>query len=258
MIGGRVGRVPRRLRRRARHVGLDPALPAAVELARGERRDVRARRLRAAPDDPGRPGALVRRRPRAAAARLRRAVRRALRTGRDDHRASSRSATGSDGPRGAGHALGLDAAPRHAEVRARMDLSPRSMASVWMVGLEDEPDRCGEICVFEVFGDAVEPGARGRGRHGRAPVPRPRAHRRLRDAAARRSTSPSRTPTPPSGGPAASTSSSTATHVRCVGPGARLPDADDGRRVRLPRARARGSPRGPRARARRRPDRGAA
>jgi hypothetical protein len=41
------------------------------------------------------------------------------------------------------------------EVRARMDLSPRSMASVWMVGLEDHPDRCGEICVFEVFGDAL-------------------------------------------------------------------------------------------------------
>lgn len=40
------------------------------------------------------------------------------------------------------------------EVRARMDLSPRSMASVWMVGFEDRPERCGEICVFEVFGDA--------------------------------------------------------------------------------------------------------
>ena len=36
-----------------------------------------------------------------------------------------------------------------------MELSPRSMASVWMVGLEDEPARCGEICVFEVFGDAL-------------------------------------------------------------------------------------------------------
>ena len=50
--------------------------------------------------------------------------------------------------------------PHHGtvRVRARMDLTPRSMASVWMVGLEDEPDRCGEICVFEVFGDAVEPG----------------------------------------------------------------------------------------------------
>ena len=42
------------------------------------------------------------------------------------------------------------------EVRARMDLSPRSMASVWMVGLEDEPTRCAEICIFEVFGDALE------------------------------------------------------------------------------------------------------
>jgi Glycosyl hydrolases family 16 len=41
------------------------------------------------------------------------------------------------------------------EVRARMDLSPRSMAAVWMVGLEDEPERCAEICVFEVFGDAL-------------------------------------------------------------------------------------------------------
>jgi hypothetical protein len=44
------------------------------------------------------------------------------------------------------------------EVRARMDLSPRSMASVWLVGLEDAPDRCGEICMFEVFGDGIEPG----------------------------------------------------------------------------------------------------
>jgi hypothetical protein len=41
------------------------------------------------------------------------------------------------------------------EVRARMNLSPRSMASVWMVGLEDEPTRCGEICIVEVFGDTI-------------------------------------------------------------------------------------------------------
>ena len=41
------------------------------------------------------------------------------------------------------------------EVRARMDLSPRSMAAVWMVGLEDEPARCAEICIFEVFGEAL-------------------------------------------------------------------------------------------------------
>jgi hypothetical protein len=45
------------------------------------------------------------------------------------------------------------------EVCARMELSPRSMAAVWMVGLEDEPTRCGEICLFEVFGDVLEPGS---------------------------------------------------------------------------------------------------
>ena len=48
--------------------------------------------------------------------------------------------------------------PHHGllEVRARMQISPRSMAAVWMVGLEDEPARCAEICIFEVFGDALE------------------------------------------------------------------------------------------------------
>jgi hypothetical protein len=49
------------------------------------------------------------------------------------------------------------------EVRARMELSARSMASVWMVGLEHEPDQSGEICVFEVFGEA--PNAVGSGIH---------------------------------------------------------------------------------------------
>ena len=42
------------------------------------------------------------------------------------------------------------------EIRARMELSPRSMASVWLVGPEDEPERSGEICVFEIFGDALD------------------------------------------------------------------------------------------------------
>jgi Glycosyl hydrolases family 16 len=54
------------------------------------------------------------------------------------------------------------------EVRARMELSARSMASVWLIGLEDAPQRCGEICVFEVFGDAIEDGpvaAVGQGVH---------------------------------------------------------------------------------------------
>ena len=45
------------------------------------------------------------------------------------------------------------------EVRARMELSSRSMASVWMVGIEDEPGRSGEICIFEVFGETLEDGA---------------------------------------------------------------------------------------------------
>jgi hypothetical protein len=55
--------------------------------------------------------------------------------------------------------------PHHGliEVRARMELSARSMASVWMVGLEREPEQSGEICVFEVFGDA--PTAIGSGIH---------------------------------------------------------------------------------------------
>jgi Glycosyl hydrolases family 16 len=42
------------------------------------------------------------------------------------------------------------------EVRARMDLSPRSMAAVWMVGLEEDPTQSAEICIFEVFGDALK------------------------------------------------------------------------------------------------------
>jgi hypothetical protein len=44
------------------------------------------------------------------------------------------------------------------EMRARAELTARSMAAWWMVGLEDVPERCAEVCMFEVFGDAVEPG----------------------------------------------------------------------------------------------------
>src|SRR3954447_20211193 len=44
------------------------------------------------------------------------------------------------------------------EVRARMDLSPRSMAAAWLAGLEDFPGRSGEICIFEIFGDALQDG----------------------------------------------------------------------------------------------------
>jgi beta-glucanase (GH16 family) len=45
------------------------------------------------------------------------------------------------------------------QLRARAVVSPRSMVAWWMVGFEDEPDRSGEICVAEIFGDAVEPGS---------------------------------------------------------------------------------------------------
>jgi hypothetical protein len=46
----------------------------------------------------------------------------------------------------------------HLEIRCRMSLSARSMASLWLVGFEDRPERCGEICVTEVFGRSLEPG----------------------------------------------------------------------------------------------------
>jgi hypothetical protein len=44
------------------------------------------------------------------------------------------------------------------ELRARGVVSPRSMVALWMVGLEDSPERCAEICVTEMFGKAVVPG----------------------------------------------------------------------------------------------------
>ena len=44
------------------------------------------------------------------------------------------------------------------EMRARGVVTPRSMVAWWMSGLEDVPERSGEICVTEMFGDAVDPG----------------------------------------------------------------------------------------------------
>lgn len=43
-------------------------------------------------------------------------------------------------------------------VRARAVLTARSMAAFWLSGIEDTPQHSGEICVFEVFGDAVGEG----------------------------------------------------------------------------------------------------
>ena len=40
-------------------------------------------------------------------------------------------------------------------IRCRMDLSPRSMAAMWLSGFEEDPDDSGELCVVEVFGDSL-------------------------------------------------------------------------------------------------------
>ncbi|MFC7529072.1 glycoside hydrolase family 16 protein [Actinoplanes sp. GCM10030250] len=39
-------------------------------------------------------------------------------------------------------------------IRMRAVLSPRSMVSFWLAGVEDRPERSAEICVMEVFGTA--------------------------------------------------------------------------------------------------------
>jgi hypothetical protein len=44
-------------------------------------------------------------------------------------------------------------------VRCRMDLSPRSMAAVWLSGFEDDPLDAGELCVVEVFGRSLQEGS---------------------------------------------------------------------------------------------------
>jgi hypothetical protein len=50
--------------------------------------------------------------------------------------------------------------PARVEISARMELSPRSMAALWLSGFEDDDaqERCGELCVFEVFGKDLGPG----------------------------------------------------------------------------------------------------
>lgn len=51
--------------------------------------------------------------------------------------------------------------PCRVEVTASMELSPRSMAALWLSGVEDDDaqERCGELCVVEVFGRSVTPGS---------------------------------------------------------------------------------------------------
>jgi hypothetical protein len=47
----------------------------------------------------------------------------------------------------------------HIEIRARGVISARSMFAFWLSGIEDRPERSGEICVMEIFGDAVRDGS---------------------------------------------------------------------------------------------------
>lgn len=47
------------------------------------------------------------------------------------------------------------------EVECRAVIGPRSMFSAWMVGVEDVPERSGEICLVEVFGETIRNDASG-------------------------------------------------------------------------------------------------
>jgi hypothetical protein len=44
------------------------------------------------------------------------------------------------------------------EIRARGVVSQRSMVAFWLAGIEDQPQRSAEICIGEMFGDAVVAG----------------------------------------------------------------------------------------------------
>ena len=43
------------------------------------------------------------------------------------------------------------------EIRAQVPDDPATMAALWMIGVEEEPDRSAEICVAEIFGRDVRP-----------------------------------------------------------------------------------------------------
>ncbi len=47
------------------------------------------------------------------------------------------------------------------EIRCAMEISHRSMAALWLSGFEDDDaqEQCGELCVVEVFGNAVAEGS---------------------------------------------------------------------------------------------------
>ena len=49
------------------------------------------------------------------------------------------------------------------EIRMRGIVTSRSMFAFWMSGIEDQPRHSGEICVAEIFGEAIEGGSAGVG-----------------------------------------------------------------------------------------------
>ena len=49
------------------------------------------------------------------------------------------------------------------ELRARFGDDPTTMAALWMIGYEDEPERSAEICIVEIFGRDVGASATGIG-----------------------------------------------------------------------------------------------
>lgn len=55
----------------------------------------------------------------------------------------------------------------HIAVTCHAEVAAGSMFAAWLIGLEDQPEHCGEICLVEVFGSTVEQGsaAVGRGVH---------------------------------------------------------------------------------------------
>jgi len=44
------------------------------------------------------------------------------------------------------------------EMRARARLNPWNLAALWLIGFEDQPDRSGEITIFEAFGQNISEG----------------------------------------------------------------------------------------------------
>jgi hypothetical protein len=42
-------------------------------------------------------------------------------------------------------------------IRARANLTLNSMFSFWLIGLETDPAQCAEICIVELFGNAMHP-----------------------------------------------------------------------------------------------------